>query len=184
MVSCCSKADKRAKRGQDHPGAREPATCPTRGQVAIGEDPEPKSRDGAIFALRRGPEGRERVPDCPFRNIRLYNRNYACWFGQRQVASKSQRKATSAHRRRAAARGLVRLEVQAPRKDVELVRTVVETLRGEPEKAEALRSTLEKALVNPGEMTAFDIFGSDLPDEAFAGVFDRPHERDWRKLKL
>jgi hypothetical protein len=104
--------------------------------------------------------------------------------GQRQVASKSQRKATSAHRRRAAARGLVRLEVQAPIRDVELVRRVVETLRGEPEKAKALRSALEKALVNTAEMTAFDIFGSDLPDEAFAGVFDQPRERDWRKLKL
>jgi type VI protein secretion system component VasK len=102
----------------------------------------------------------------------------------KKVASKSQREATSAHRRRAAARGLVRLEVQALRKDVELVRTVVETLRGEPEKAKALRSALEKALVNPAEMTAFDIFGSDLPDEAFAGVFDQPRERDWRKLKL
>jgi hypothetical protein len=100
------------------------------------------------------------------------------------VASKSQRRATSAHRRRAAARGLVRLEVQTPRKDVELFRRVVETLRGEPEKAKALRTTLEKALVNPAEMTAFDIFGSDLPDEAFAGVFDQPRERDWRKLKL
>jgi hypothetical protein len=100
------------------------------------------------------------------------------------VASKSQRKATSAHRRRAAARGLVRLEVQAPRKDVELVRTVVEALRGESERAKALRSALEKALVNPAEMTAFDIFGSDLPDEVFEGVFDQPRERDWRKLKL
>jgi hypothetical protein len=39
-------------------------------------------------------------------------------------------------------------------------------------------------LVNPAEMTAFDIFGSDLPDEAFAAVFDQPRERDWRKLKL
>jgi hypothetical protein len=119
-----------------------------------------------------------------FRHVRLYNRSYICWFGQRQVASKSQRKATSAHRRRAAARGLVRLEVQAPRKDVELVRTVVETLRGEPEKAKALRSALEKALVNPAKMTAFDIFGSDLPDETFEGVFDQPRERDWRKPKL
>jgi len=73
------------------------------------------------------------------------------------VASKSQRKATSAHRRRAAARGLVRLEVQAPRKDVEPVRTVVKTLRGEPEKAKALRSAPEEALVNLTEMTAFDI---------------------------
>jgi hypothetical protein len=100
------------------------------------------------------------------------------------VASKSQRRATSAHRRRAAARGLVRLEVQAPRKDVELVRTVVQTLRGEPEKAKALRSALQNALVNPAEVTAFDIFGSDLPDEAFAGVFDQPRERAWRKLTL
>jgi hypothetical protein len=171
MVSCCSKADKRAKRGQGHPRARELATYPAPGQVDRRRSGTP-SRDAAICALRRGPQGRERLPDCLFRNVRLYNRNYTCWFGQRQVASRSQRKATSAHRRRAAARGLVRLEVQAPRKDVELVRTVVETLRGEPEKAKVLRSTLEKALVNPGEMTAFDIFGSDLPDEAFAGVFD------------
>jgi hypothetical protein len=100
------------------------------------------------------------------------------------MASKSQRKATSAHRRRAAARGLVRLEVQTPRRDVELVRTLVETLRGEPEKAGTLRSALEKALINPAEITAFDIFGSDLPDETFAGVFDHPRERDWRKLRL
>jgi hypothetical protein len=39
-------------------------------------------------------------------------------------------------------------------------------------------------LVNPAEVTAFDIFGSDLPDEAFAGVFDQPRERAWRKLTL
>jgi hypothetical protein len=32
--------------------------------------------------------------------------------------------------------------------------------------------------------TAFDVFGSDLPDEAFAGVFDQPRERDWRKGSL
>jgi hypothetical protein len=52
---------------------------------------------------------------------------------------------------------------------------VVEALRGEHEKAKALRSALEKALVNPAEMTAFDIFGSDLPDEAFA---QRPRYTD------
>jgi hypothetical protein len=131
--------------------------------------------------LRISP-GRERRADCLFRNVRLYNRNHSRWCGQ--MASESQRKATSAHRRRAAARGLVRLEVQAPRKDVELVRMLVGTLRGEHGKANALRSALEKALVNPAEMTAFDIFGSALPDEAFAGVFDQPRERDWWKLKL
>ena len=100
------------------------------------------------------------------------------------MANKSQRSATSAHRRRAAARGLIRLEVQTPKQDIELVRAVVETLRGEPEKAKALRSTLEKALIDPAVETAFDIFGSDLSDEAFAGVFDQPREREWRKLKL
>jgi hypothetical protein len=29
-----------------------------------------------------------------------------------------------------------------------------------------------------------DGLGSDLPDEAFAGVFDQPRERDWRKISL
>jgi hypothetical protein len=32
--------------------------------------------------------------------------------------------------------------------------------------------------------TAFNIFGSDLPDEVFAGVFEHARQRDWRKLDL
>jgi hypothetical protein len=99
------------------------------------------------------------------------------------MASKSQRKATSTHRRRAAARGLVRVEVQAARNDVGLIRALAETLRSEPEKAKALRSTLEKALIEPEVKTAFDVFGSDLPDEAFAGVFDQPPPRNWREVE-
>jgi len=100
------------------------------------------------------------------------------------MASKSQRKATSAHRRRAAARGLVRLEVQAPKKDAGLIRAVAETLRNEPEKARALRSTLERTLIEPDVKTAFDVFGSELADKAFAGVFDQPRERSWRRIRL
>ena len=46
------------------------------------------------------------------------------------MASKSQRKATRTHRRRAAARGFVRVEVQAPKKDAGLIRALAETLRG------------------------------------------------------
>jgi hypothetical protein len=88
------------------------------------------------------------------------------------MASKSQRKATRAHRRRAEARGFVRVEVQASKKDAGLIRALAETLRGEAEKAEALRSTLAKAVLNPEMRTAFDIFGSELPDEVFTGVFD------------
>ena len=100
------------------------------------------------------------------------------------MASKSQIKATSTHRRRAAARGLVRVEVQAARGDAGLIRAVAETLRSKPEKAKALRSTLEKALIDPDIKTAFDVFGSDLPDEAFAGVFDQPRPREWREVDL
>ncbi len=99
------------------------------------------------------------------------------------MASKSQRKPTNAHRRRAAARGLVRIEVLAPTRDAGLVRSVAETLRSNPEKAEALRSTLERAL-GPEIRTIFDIFGSELPDEAFAGVFDEPRQRNWREVDL
>ena len=100
------------------------------------------------------------------------------------MTSRSQRKATRTHRRRAAARGFVRVEVQAFKKDADLIRTLAETLRGRGEKAGALRSTLAKALTHPEVKTAFDIFGSELPDEVFAGVFDRSHLGSWREVDL
>jgi hypothetical protein len=100
------------------------------------------------------------------------------------VASKSQRRATRTHRRRAAARGLVRVEVQAPKKDAVLIRALAETLRGKAEKAESLRSTLAKVLIDPEVATAFDVFGSELPDETFADVFVQPRQRGWREVDL
>jgi hypothetical protein len=100
------------------------------------------------------------------------------------MASKSQRKATRTHRRRAAARGLVRVEVQAPKKDAGLIRALAETLRGKTKEAETLRSTMAKAVMPPELRTAFDIFGSELPDDAFAGVFDQPRQRSWREIDL
>ena len=100
------------------------------------------------------------------------------------MASKSQRKAIRTHRRRAAARGFVRVEVLAPKRDAGLIRALAETLRGDAEKAEALRSTLAKTLTHPEVKTAFDIFGSALPDEAFAGVFEQTRQRKWREIDL
>jgi hypothetical protein len=100
------------------------------------------------------------------------------------MASKSQRRATRAHRHRAAARGFVRVEVQSPKKDAGLIRALAETLRGNSEKAEALRSALAKALIHSEVETAFDVFGSELPDETFSGVFDQPRRRDWRGVDL
>ncbi|HXZ01521.1 MAG TPA: hypothetical protein VEI03_16120 [Stellaceae bacterium] len=99
------------------------------------------------------------------------------------MSSKSQRKATRVHRRRAAARGLVRVEVQAPKQNAGLIRAVAETLRAGNEKAETLRAAVARALMRSEADTAFDIFGSDLPDEVFAGVFDRPRQRGWREIK-
>jgi hypothetical protein len=99
------------------------------------------------------------------------------------MAAKSQREATRAHRRRAAARGLARIEVLAPKKDVDLIRALAEALRNEAEKAEMLRSALAKSL-QPEVKSAFDVFGSDLPDDAFAGVFDQPRQYGWRRVDL
>ena len=99
------------------------------------------------------------------------------------MTGKSQRRATRMHRSRAAARGLVRVEVQAPKKDVALIRELAETLRGKTETAEELRSVLTKAL-HPEIGTAFDVFGSELSDEIFAGIFDQPRSRNWREVDL
>jgi hypothetical protein len=83
-----------------------------------------------------------------------------------------------------AARGLVRVEVQAHKKDADLIRTLAEMLHSDADKAEALRSVLAKALIHPKVQTAFDVFGSELSDEVFAGVFDTPRQRGWREAKL
>jgi hypothetical protein len=93
----------------------------------------------------------------------------------------SQKKASAAHRRRAAARGLVRVEVQALRSDAGLIREFAEALRTGSERAQTLRAALQQALTDPRVRTAFDVFGSDLGDETFAGVFDQPREQNWRE---
>jgi len=100
------------------------------------------------------------------------------------MTTKSQHKATTLRRRRAAARGLVRVEVQTARSDVGLFRALAERLRGQSDKAKALRSMLEKVLIEPELKTAFDVFGSDLPDRIFAGVFDQPRQKQGRKVNL
>jgi hypothetical protein len=41
-----------------------------------------------------------------------------------------------------------------------------------------------KSLVHPETRTAFDVFGSDLPDEVFAGVFEQSRQKLWREIDL
>jgi hypothetical protein len=93
------------------------------------------------------------------------------------MAAPSKENASTAHRRRAPAQGLVRVEVKPDKADAGLLRMLAETLRADPERAKSLRSVLEQALTDPQVKTAFDLFGSDLPDEGFAGVFDQPRQK-------
>jgi hypothetical protein len=104
--------------------------------------------------------------------------------GVLNMASASQKKASATTRRRAAARGLIRVEVQADRADAGLIRGLAEKLRGEPDRARMLRSMLEQALEEKGKRTAFDVFGSDLPEETFEGVFGQPRQKGWREVDL
>jgi hypothetical protein len=98
------------------------------------------------------------------------------------MTAPSQKKASATHRQRAKVQGLVRLEVQATKSDTRLLRALAQELRGEPERAKLLRATVENALRANEAKTAFDIFGSDLPDEVFSGVFDQPREEYWRPM--
>ena len=100
------------------------------------------------------------------------------------MATKSQRKATHMHRRRAAARGLVRVEVQAPKKDAALIRQLAASLRDGTTRAQQVRVALASALTPSNAKTAFDVFGSELADEAFSGIFDQPRPTGWRKVEL
>jgi hypothetical protein len=100
------------------------------------------------------------------------------------MATKAQRTATKMHRRRVAARGLMRLEVQASKQDAELIRALAAALRTGSNVGKTVRSTLASALSSHVPQTAFDVFGSGLSDETFAGVFEQPRETRWRDLKL
>lgn len=100
------------------------------------------------------------------------------------MASSSQRKASAGHRRRAAARGLVRVEVQARAADQSLIRDIARGLRNDGPEAHVLRDRLQKALGTSGPKTAFDIFGSDLPDDLFDGVFGNRRDSGWRPVDL
>jgi hypothetical protein len=44
-------------------------------------------------------------------------------------------------------------------------------------KAKTLRSTQENEPLETDVRNAFDVFGSDLEDEDFAGVFDQPRQQ-------
>ena len=87
-------------------------------------------------------------------------------------------------RKRVAAQGVVRVEVQALRQDGDLIKAVAAVLRSGSGRADELRTTLERAVSDVSAKSLLEAFSSDLPDEAFDGVFDAPRDDRWRAVDL
>jgi hypothetical protein len=97
----------------------------------------------------------------------------------------AQQRALTAHRRRRRDRGIVRVEVQVPAVDAAVLRDVAAILRSKSDAAQAVRNQLRAVVAKPRAETVFDIFGSDLSDAYFEGVFDQPRQRDTaREIEL
>jgi hypothetical protein len=56
--------------------------------------------------------------------------------------------------------------------------------QGGSEEAQSSHATPPPSPAHPQPQTAFDVFGSDLPDEAFDEVFNQPRESGWREVDL
>jgi hypothetical protein len=90
----------------------------------------------------------------------------------------AQQKALKAHRRRRRDGGMVRVEVQVPAVDAGILRDLAAILRGKSDAAQAMRNQLRSVVAKPRLNTVFDIFGSDLPDAYFDGVFEQIRRGD------
>ncbi|ULO23557.1 hypothetical protein [Methylocystis sp. SB2] len=72
-----------------------------------------------------------------------------------------------------------------PPDDLALVQRVLEVLRGGDEHhAQKLRRAIIAALATPKTESVLDIFASDLPEDAFDGVFPDRREKGWREIDL
>jgi hypothetical protein len=91
------------------------------------------------------------------------------------MSHRSTSKAVSAHRKRQARRGFVRVEVQARRSDADLIRDVARALADDPARRDPIRAAISAA---PAIKTGADLLGA-LACEALSGdEFDTLFERD------
>lgn len=87
-------------------------------------------------------------------------------------------------RRFETARFGARSEIGPATDDLSLIQSALNVLRGEDRpKAKELRQAILGVLSEP-KSTGADIFASDLPDEAFDGVFDSERQIKWREVDL
>ncbi len=92
-----------------------------------------------------------------------------------------QQKAVQRHRRHQQAKGLVRVEVQAPLTDAALIREVAAELRSGTRRAAAVRSLLRRS--RQPEKTLVELLAIDLPDAVVDRAVSRPKDRG-RNLSL
>ena len=79
----------------------------------------------------------------------------------------------------------MRVEIQVPRADAALLRSLAERLRATDATAEAARAGVKSAIERRQDpKSALDIYASDLPDEYFEGVFDRVRTISKREIDL
>ncbi len=89
--------------------------------------------------------------------------------------SKAHRKTLNTHRRLRRDDSVVRVAVRVPAINAQIVRDLAAVLRENAELAPALRLQLRSVVVKPRAATVFGIFGSDLQDAYFEGVFANAH---------
>jgi hypothetical protein len=68
--------------------------------------------------------------------------------------------------------------------DAALIGRIMDVLRGDQVEADALRRAILAALPAAKAKSALDVFSSDLPDEAFEGVFTQDRQSGWRGVDL
>ena len=83
--------------------------------------------------------------------------------------------AVRSHRRHQKAKGLVRVEVQAPATDAGLIREVAAELRSGSRRAAEVRSLLRRSL-RP-EKSLVELLALDLPDDVVDRALARPKDR-------
>lgn len=88
---------------------------------------------------------------------------------------RTQRNAVRSHRRQQEARGLVRVEVQAPAPDAALIREVAAQLRSGSRRAAEVRSLLRRSL--QPERNLMQLLALDLPDRVVDRALHRPRSR-------
>ena len=89
----------------------------------------------------------------------------------------AQKKAVQTHRKRLKERGLVRVEIQAPEGDKDLIRKVAGLLRGDPSRAAEVRSRLRQ-MIGEGHKPSLKSLLASAPLEGVDLTRDRDLGRD------